>query len=219
MRSSHPHDSRTHCPHCFLRREICICLILPSVKTKTEFLILRHIREARHPGNTGRLVTLAMPNARIIDCGGGDRIGLPFLMAAGITLESTWLLWPDGPCLRHDEPDATPPRRIVVLDATWHQARRLFRHTPLLQAMPRLSLPEPSRDRQRLRKQRRTDGMSTLEAVAAAVALLEGAETARPLENLYDEVVRRRANLRWGRGNTPDVELDKGQTNSMQSIG
>jgi hypothetical protein len=40
--------------------------------------------------------------------------------------------------------------------------------------------------------------MSTLEAVAAAVARLEGAEAARPLEILYDELVRRTTSLRWG---------------------
>jgi hypothetical protein len=40
--------------------------------------------------------------------------------------------------------------------------------------------------------------MSTIEAVAAAVAKLEGAETARPLEELYDELVRRTTSLRWG---------------------
>jgi hypothetical protein len=40
--------------------------------------------------------------------------------------------------------------------------------------------------------------MSTLEAVAAAVARLEGAEAAKPLEILYDELVRRTTSLRWG---------------------
>jgi hypothetical protein len=40
--------------------------------------------------------------------------------------------------------------------------------------------------------------MSTIEAVAAAVKKLEGAEVAEPLERLYDEVVRRTMVLRWG---------------------
>jgi hypothetical protein len=40
--------------------------------------------------------------------------------------------------------------------------------------------------------------MSTLEAIAAAVALLEGARKAGPLEKFYDEVVRRTNILRWG---------------------
>jgi hypothetical protein len=49
-----------------------------------------------------------------------------------------------------------------------------------------------------LRDQHRPDGMSTLEAVAAAVTVLEGIETAKPLEILYDELVRRTISLRWG---------------------
>jgi hypothetical protein len=40
--------------------------------------------------------------------------------------------------------------------------------------------------------------MSTLEAVAAAVTKLEGVEAGKPLEILYDEVVRRTISLRWG---------------------
>ena len=40
--------------------------------------------------------------------------------------------------------------------------------------------------------------MSTIEAVAAALSLLEGKASARPLEILYDEVVRRSRALRWG---------------------
>jgi len=88
--------------------------------------------------------------------------------------------------------------RIAVIDATWHQARRLYRQTPCLHQLPKLALPAPETSRQRLRKQRRPDGMSTIEAVAAALSLLEGKASARPLEILYDEVVRRSRALRWG---------------------
>jgi cell division protein FtsX len=42
--------------------------------------------------------------------------------------------------------------------------------------------------------------MSTIEAIAAAIAKLEGVETARPLEKLYDELVSRTTSLRWGHG-------------------
>lgn len=57
------------------------------------------------------------------------------------------------------------------------------------------------RCRDRLRDQHRSDGMSTLEAVAAAVAKIEEAEAAKPLEKLYDELVRRIISLRWGTKN------------------
>jgi DTW domain-containing protein YfiP len=198
MRASRPRDHNSHCFRCYLRREICICPILPTVQTRAEFLILRHIWEAGRPSNTGRLVTLMMPNSRIISCGGGTRIGLSPFDDDLLRVPGTWLLWPDGTSPQSDMPDLKPPDRVVVLDATWHQARRLYRCTPALRAIPKLVLPAPTRCRDRLREQHRADGMSTLEAVAATVAKLEGAHVAEPLERLYDEVVRRTINLRWG---------------------
>ena len=198
MRSNKLRNEKSHCLSCYQRREICICPILPTVATRTEFLILRHIYEAQRPSNTGRLVALAMPNSRIIPCGGGTRIGLSPIDDEFLQAPGTWLLWPDGTGSQTDMSDLTLANRVVVLDATWQQARRLYSSIPILRSLPRLLLPAPIRDRDRLREQHRLDGMSTLEAVAAAVSMLEGAEAAKPLEILYDEVVRRTISLRWG---------------------
>jgi DTW domain-containing protein YfiP len=204
MRSNKPRDENSHCLRCYQRREICICPILPTVTTRVEFLILRHIYEAERPSNTGRLVALAMPNSQIIPCGGGTRIGLSPVDDEFLRVPGTWLLWPDGTGTQSDISDLTPPNRVVVIDATWQQARRLYSSMPVLRALPRLILPAPIRSRDRLREQHRSDGMSTLEAVAAAVAKIEGVETASPLEKLYDEVVRRTISLRWGQGRKAD---------------
>ncbi len=198
MRASSPRDHNSHCPRCYLRRKICICPILPTVATRTEFLILRHITEAERPSNTGRLAAMVLPNSRIVSCGGGERVGLlpiddELLRAAG-----TWLLWPDGTGAQPDMSNLTPPCRVVVLDGTWRQARRMYSRMPALRTLPRLVLPVPTGFRERLRDQHRSDGMSTLEAIAAAIAKLEGVSVAEPLERLYDEVVRRTSTLRWG---------------------
>ena len=199
MRSNNLPNQNTHCFRCYQRQEICICPIIPTVKTRAEFLILRHVYEAERPSNTGRLVALALPYSRIVSCGGGTRIVLPRMDEKLLSSPGTWLLWPDGNGTQPDALDMTPPTRVVVIDATWHQARRLYSSLPALWALPRLTLPVPIRSRERLRNQHRSDGMSTLEAVAAAIAKLEGSETAKPLEELYDELVRRRIALRWGR--------------------
>jgi DTW domain-containing protein YfiP len=200
MRSNKPRDENSHCFRCYQRREICICPILPTVTTRSEFLILRHIYEAQRPSNTGRLVALALPNSRIIPCGGGTRIGLSPVDDELLRVPGTWLLWPDGTSTQPDVSDLTPPDRVVVLDATWRLARRLYSSMPVLRTLPRLVLPAPKRCRERLREQHRSDGMSTLEAVAAAVTRIEGIEAAKPLERLYDELVRRTISLRWGQG-------------------
>jgi DTW domain-containing protein YfiP len=200
MRSNKPRDEYSHCPRCYQRREICICPILPTVTTRTEILILRHIWEAERPSNTGRLAALAMPNSRIIPCGGGARAGISPIDDEFLRVPETWLLWPDGTGTQSNVSELKPPARVVVIDATWSQARRLYSSMPVLRTLPRLVLPAPIRCRDRLREQHRSDGMSTIEAIAAAVAKLEGVETARPLEKLYDELVRRTTSLRWGHG-------------------
>jgi DTW domain-containing protein YfiP len=198
MRSNHAPNQDTHCFRCYQRREICICSIIPTVHTHAEFLILRHVYEAERPSNTGRFVALALPNSRIIPCGGGERIGLPRMDDKFLSVPGTCLLWPDGTNSRADKSEMIPPTRVVVIDATWSQARRLFSSMSALWAMPRLALPSPAGSRKRLREQHRSNHMSTLEAVAAAVAKFEGNESAKPLEDLFDELVRRRNSLRWG---------------------
>jgi DTW domain-containing protein YfiP len=108
VRSNKPRDENSHCLRCYQRREICICPILPTVTTRTEFLILRHIYEAERPSNTGRLVALAMPNSRIIPCGGGTRIGLSPIDDEFLRVPGTWLLWPDGTGTKSNvRPDTT----------------------------------------------------------------------------------------------------------------
>jgi len=198
MRASRPRDNNSHCFHCYLRREICICPILPTVQTRAKFLILRHIHETERPSNTGRLVALALPNSQIVPFGGGARGRFSSFDDELLQSPGTLLLWPDGTGIRSDIPDIAPPSQVVVLDATWRQARRLYIRMPILQAIPRLVQPVPPRCRNRLREQHRSDGMSTIEAVAAAVTKLEGPDVAMLLEKLYDEVVRRTIALRWG---------------------
>ncbi|MEN6432511.1 MAG: tRNA-uridine aminocarboxypropyltransferase [Smithella sp.] len=200
VRSNKPRDENSHYPRCYQRREICICPILPTVTTRTEILILRHIWEAERPSNTGRLAALAMSNSRIIPCGGGARTGISPIDDEFLRVPETWLLWPDGTGTQSNVSELKPPARVVVIDATWSQARRLYSSMPVLRTLPRLVLPAPIRCRDRLREQHRSDGMSTIEAIAAAIAKLEGVETARPLEKLYDELVSRTTSLRWGHG-------------------
>ena len=60
---------------------------------------------------------------------------------------------------------------------------------PWLRELPRLSLPPAAIRLPHLRKQLREDGMSTLEAIYRATALLEGEERAAPLARLMERAV------------------------------
>ena len=90
------------------------------------------------------------------------------------------------------------PDTLVVLDGSWAQARRMLQRIPPLRTMPRLSLPV--RDVERLRRPTVEGGMSTLEAIAAALDLLGDAPAARALEALHRVAVARSLRLRWATG-------------------
>lgn len=190
MRSRTPADLRGRCPRCFLPSALCLCADIPVVRLETPFVIVRHVKQAWKTSNTARIAALALAGSELLDYGGEQG---PF--------DDTPLVAPGTRLLFPGEPSAeapAPPARVVVVDGSWSQARRMTQRLASLRTMPRLSLAPPSPQARRLRRAPRPEAMSTLEAVAHAVAQLAGEETARPLFWLHEEH-RRRVQLTWGR--------------------
>jgi DTW domain-containing protein YfiP len=79
----------------------------------------------------------------------------------------------------------------VVLDGNWTQARRMYQRLPELRRLPGLALPPPAANTRRLRRSPHPYGMSTVEAIAGAIAVLEGEALARPLLALHELMIDR----------------------------
>jgi DTW domain-containing protein YfiP len=85
-----------------------------------------------------------------------------------------------------------------VLDGTWRKSLKLLHSHPALGALPRLALAAPPPTHYRaIRKARRPDQVSTLEATCQALAQLEG-DTARyaPLHEAFGRFVQRQQAMR-----------------------
>ncbi len=173
--------SAPRCERCWQRQDSCICDSLTPLPTRTRLLILRHISERHRPSSTARLAALLLPSVHIVDYGDGP---LPDL-----DLADSWLLFPDGAPL--SAAPTPPPAQLVILDGTWTQARRMRNRVSALATLPRFSLPPAARPLPRLRRQTRPEGMSTLEAIARALALLEGDAVLAPIEAVLQRVVDR----------------------------
>jgi len=187
MRSTTPADLAGHCKTCWLNLEICLCDVIPKLATRTEIVIVRHVAELRLTSNTARFAALALPNARILEHGGGTHFDDRELSPPG-----TVLLYSASPRPPLEPPRLDPlPRRLIVLDGSFRQARRMYKKITGLRALPELALPAPQIAPHRLRVPPHQVGMSTLEAIAHALRLLEGPEVSEPLLALYDELVRR----------------------------
>jgi DTW domain-containing protein YfiP len=112
-------------------------------------------------------------------------------------MEGAWLVFPEGEPMTTLPDDRPPPSQLVFLDATWSQARRMFRKLAALRGLPILRLPEGPQAA-RMREAPTPDRVSTLEAVARALQLVEGGNLADPLEALFALAVERAAEA--GRG-------------------
>ena len=189
MRSNPPDGFEGHCLRCLLRREVCLCSRLPTVETAVRFVIVRHVVERLRTSNTARLAALALPNSEILEYGDLEPLDESRLAGA-----DTWLLYP-APSAPTPAPGARP-RRLIVLDGTWRQSRKMFARLAPLRGMPCLALAPADPSLLRLRRPPREDGMSTLEAIAEAVRLLEGEGQARQLLALHDAHVQAVVTLR-----------------------
>ena len=84
--------------------------------------------------------------------------------------------------------DGQPARRplFVLLDATWPEARKMFRKSPYLNHLPVLSLQAEQISRYQLRRARRDDHFCTSEVAALCLDLAGEPLAAQTLEAYLD---------------------------------
>jgi DTW domain-containing protein YfiP len=173
------------CERCLFQRRVCLCAAIPTLATRTRIVIVRHHLERHRSSNSGRLAHLALPNSELVEHGG---LAGPARLPA---LDGAWLLFPAGEAAR--AAPAPPPAQLVVLDATWSQARRMYRKLAALRGLPILRLPDAPMAAARLREAPAPGRVSTIEAIARALRLLEGEDAAARLEQLFGAAVARAA--------------------------
>jgi len=196
------HDSAAHrCPECRMHLTLCICALIPRVETRTRLLLILHQLEDRKPTNTGRLAARCLPNSAVSTRGGvppatlweGTEPVLLFPHVEARPLES-WR-------------DSARPITLVVPDGTWRQANKARRRVAGLDALPCAALPQAVRSSYRLRHDRRLDRVSTIEAIALALRILEGPAAAEPLELIFRIMVDRTL---WTNGRIASGEVTGG---------
>lgn len=169
------------CSRCCFQVQLCLCDAIPRLAPRTRVVILRHHTERFRSSNSGRLAHLALDGSQLRDVFGPDR--------GEVTVSpGAWLVFPEGPP-RTTAP-VTPPAELVVLDATWHQARRMRQRIAALRGLPVLALAMPVAP-SRMRRSPGPNQVSTIEAIAAALALVEDPALAGPLERLFQTACER----------------------------
>jgi DTW domain-containing protein YfiP len=150
------------------------------MQTRTRIVLIQHVLEQAQRSNTGRHAAAALSSLELRVFGAKDH-GLKV-----DDLDDAWLLWPGEP-----EPAASLPRpgTLVVLDGSWSQARKMMQRVPRLRSLPRWSLPAPPQ--RRSLREAPPGGMSSLEAIAEALAVLEGETVGAALRAVHEGLVQK----------------------------
>ena len=163
---------RSVCPGCRRPSVVCVCHAVQSARTRTRVVILQHPRERDVPINTARLAELQLEGAeRFV----GLRLGqLPTLRALLSDASRPAILLYPGEGTRDLALEPPPgPVTLCVLDGTWWQAKKLFQLNPELAQLPRYGLAPRAPSRYRIRREPAEHCVSTIEAIAQALELLE----------------------------------------------
>lgn len=175
------------CSRCRLPLATCFCADLPRIDLRTRIHFFSHRRELALASNTVNIASLVLSNCEVT-IHGDPNVDTQNLELSG---QPVAVLFPteDSVELRpHDTPLC-----LLVPDGSWRQARKMVRRIALLDRAPKVHLPEGlvARPGPRLRERPREAWMSTIEAVAAAVGVLESVEAQRQLEQLYFQFAHR----------------------------
>jgi DTW domain-containing protein YfiP len=171
------------CPRCLYRPEVCLCPDIPRLVTRTRVVILRHHTEQTRSSNSGRLAHLALDGSVLVDVHGPERAALAPPIEPG-----AWLVFPEGEPRR--VAPVPPPAELIFLDATWNQARRMRQRTPALRGLPILALDLVA-PALRLRRSPGPGRVSTIEAIAEALRLVEGGDAPDALQRLFALAIER----------------------------
>lgn len=168
-------EPRRTCPRCLRPLSVCYCAQLPSVASRTRVVLLQHPRESRVPIGTARMASLCLQGSQLF-------VGLDFSQdgrlkaALADPARPAALLFPGEAAVDLAARPPAGPITLVVVDGTWWQAKKLLTLNPSVAALPRYALAAEGSE-YGLRKAPQADHVSTLEAVAHALGILEGPAT------------------------------------------
>ena len=143
--------------------------------------LLTHFKEIPKKSNTGRLVLDVLgPAAEQIRW---DRLNPPRELLEEIASGGVALIYPGG--TDEDEMDLSAVRQFIVIDSTWHEARKIHQRSPYLQQVRRISLKPAGKSRYNLRKNQKESGLCTAECVIEILRATGHTEKADQLEERF----------------------------------
>ena len=186
------------CRRCRMLGNLCICALLPDppIATRTRLMLFIHRYEDRKPTNTGRLAAQCLANSEIVVRGHESSPTPPFTCDPG--MRPLFLFPYEGATPLDEIAPTEKPTLLIVPDGNWRQASKVRNRVAGLADVPCVSLPPGAPSVYRLRAEAHETGLATIEAIARAMAILEGEDVRHALEVVFRAMVEQTLRSRRG---------------------
>src|SRR3989338_2262880 len=185
MRKRKPKDP---CQICFLHIDRCICDSIPNLTLKTKITLVIHTKELKRTTNTGRLAIKALTNREMRIRGlDHEAMDLRDLFTPNYR---TLLFYPADDAIELTKDlvlESDLPIQLIVPDGNWRQASKVHYRHPELKDIPRVKISTPNLATAHIRPETTEAGMATLEAIAAALGIIEGEAVKLELMKLFNK--------------------------------
>jgi DTW domain-containing protein YfiP len=154
-----------------------------------KFTLLTHFKEFDKRSNTGQLVLEILGEAA--EQLQWDRLNPPKRLVEEIEAGGVALVYP-GPRddAGGDSDDLSGIRRFILIDGTWHQARKIHQRSPYLAKARRVSLKPAGPSQYNLRKNQKESCLCTAECVIEILRGIGSDEHAEQLRQRFLAFIR-----------------------------
>jgi DTW domain-containing protein len=175
------------CPNCRVNNVLCVCEFIKPFKISTTVSLIVHVRELKLTSNTAQFAQKMMPeNADIVIRGRMNEVfdATPTISKPGRPI----FLYPheDALELNEDFKEKYPgPYNLIIPDGNWQQARKVRQREEGFSKLMAVKLPPGITSEYGLRKAQHPEWVSTYEAMAHALGILEGEQVRDRLMDFF----------------------------------
>ncbi|ETI62482.1 tRNA-uridine aminocarboxypropyltransferase [Marinomonas profundimaris] len=172
--------SRAVCANCGFLLTQCVCEWIPALSTRLKILIVQDPKEATHAKNTVPLLCLGLASVTCVSTNDVDALQLLLIQKDA----AKWrLVFPSDDAMPVEAitaSEASCIEGLILLDATWRKAKKMYLTEPLLHRFDAVCFSRPPSGQYSIRKSPSDVSLSTLEACAYSIEQVSG-ENMQPL--------------------------------------
>ncbi|MCW8935174.1 MAG: DTW domain-containing protein [Gammaproteobacteria bacterium] len=185
--------SRAFCYQCHRAKVACLCGRIEKQPNEIKIIILQHPDEVNNPKGTGIIAELGLQHHQkwVSEDFSKHEALINFITE---NRAETAILYPtEGANVISKEKTGLENlklKNLIVIDATWRKAKKMWALQPLFHDMTCLRLTNEQISNYRIRKVPKDGHLSTIESVVVALRVLEGKQQAyQSLISLFTEMI------------------------------